>query len=166
MIIKQAEYGEWLKYVKASTLNGIRSKEFEILKTLSPVVNVCYENFFESELAKLEVRIINDSITLLQKSIQDSFENMDIYAFEKGLKNFKKYVRDSLFFESIEGYPENLKIRIEKNIRLNFSKFTKEISIYLKKCLEYGNNIFFDEINYVYKRANIEKYIRELMSYE
>lgn len=167
MEIKKISYSEWLKYVRVTIEKGRHCDEFKALQCSSPVLmNTEHENYAIDELSKLESKLIKDAIGDFQKSINKSFEEMDIYIFEKGVKLFKKSISDCVFFNTLDSFSDKTKNGLKESIRMNYQLFIDEFSKYLRIMYEYGNYSFVDEMNYIYKKAGIQKFIQEQTLYE
>lgn len=167
MDIKEVTYSQWLKYVRLTIEKGRHCDEFKALQCSSPVLNGTeYENFALPELAKLESRLIKDAIEDFEKSINKSFEEFDIYIFEKGLKVFKRSISDCVFFNDLNVFSRDARDRLNESIRMNYLLFIDEFAKYIRKMYEYDNYSYVDEMHYIYKKANIKKFIQEQTMYE
>lgn len=167
MMIREISYSEWLKFVKVTIEKGKHCDEFKVLQCSSPVlVNTDYENYAIAELSKLESKLIKDAIGDFQKSINESLEAADIYIFEKGVRAFKKSISDCIFFNDLDSFSSKAKNELKENIRMNYLLFIDEFTKYIRKIYEYGNYSYIDEMNYIYKKACIQKFIQEQTVYE
>lgn len=164
---KEISYTDWLKYVEVSKEKGRHCKEFKILQCSALVyLGTDYDNFIRNELAKLETQLMKTAIENFQKSVNKSMEEIDIYIFEQGIREFKKSISDCMFFDSIAGYSMKIRNDIKKNIRFHFMRFIDEFAKYIKKFMEYESDSYVNEMIYVYKKANIKKFIQERTIYE
>lgn len=160
-------YSEWIGYVRVSAQRGRNCDEFEMLKNTSPKIeNNEYQEYVKKELVKLETKLIQDSIISFQKMVNKSFAEVDIYIFEKGLKALKKSILECLFFDALEDYSKGLKNELKKGIQMNYMLFIDEFSNYLRREYGYDNSSYMDEIEYVYKKAGIKRFVQEHTMYE
>lgn len=167
MEIREISYSEWLKYVRVAIEKGKHCDEFKALQCSSPMlINTEYENYAIAELSKLELKLIKDAIGDFQKSINKSFEEADIYIFEKGVRVFKKSILDCVFFNALDSFSCTTKNGLKESIRMNYLLFIDEFAKYIRKMYEYGNYSYVDEMNYIYKKARIQKFIQEQTVYE
>ena len=167
MEIREIPYSEWLKYVRVTIEKGKHCDEFKALQCSSPMlINTDYENYAIAELSKLELKLIKGAIGDFQRSINKSFEEADIYIFEKGVRAFKKSIKDCVFFNALDSFSGKTKNRLKESIRMNYLFFIDEFSKYIRKMYEYGNYSYVEEMNYIYKKACIQKFIQEQTMYE
>ncbi len=165
--IQEMSYTDWLKYVKLSRENGRHCNEFKILQCASPMLSgTDYDNYVRNELAKLESKLIKTAVDDFQRSVNKSFEERDVYIFEKGIKELKSSIIDCIFFDNIAGYSAEIKNDLKENIQLNFILFIDEFSKYIKKLMEDESDSYVNEIIYIYKKANVKKFIQERTIYE
>lgn len=167
MVTVKIPYSEWVGYVRVSAQIGRNCDEFEMLKKTSPDIgNNEYQDYVKRELAKLETKLIKDSIISFQKMVNNSFAEMDVYIFEKGLKALKKNVLECLFFDEFDDYSKEVKNELKKGIQMNYMLFIDEFSNYLKREYGYDYSSYMDEIEYVYKKAGIKRFVQEHTMYE
>lgn len=165
--IKTISYADWLKYVRASYEKGRHCNEFKVLQCSSPILlGTDDENYVWNELAKLESKFIKAAVDGFQNAVNKSLEETDVYIFERGIKEFKKNIIDCVFFDGIEGYSAAMKSRLKESIRFNFMLFIDEFAKYIKKLMEFENDSYINEVIYIYKKANIKKFIQERTVYE
>ena len=164
---QQISYADWLNLVKASRLKGRKCPEFAALCVSSPILgSEEYDAYIHNEMASLEVELIRTLTYDFQKSVNHSFEEQDLYIFETGLRDLKKAVTDCLFFDKIPAFSIGVKNNLKKEIWMNLSAFLGEFSKYMRKMSEYGGDPYIDEFLYIYKKADINKFIREQVTYE
>lgn len=160
--MKKIAYSEWLTLIGAVCQKGRSSEEFTGLKNCEPLISGSGgESLVQNEIGKLLVILIKDAIDALQKTVNLSFEERDLYILEKGLREFKNAVGDFLFFDGMECLSGENKAFLKGQISLNVGNFIREYSGYMKKLSEFDNTRFIDEFMYIYKKANIKKFIQE-----
>lgn len=164
---KQIPYADWINYVRMSREKGRRCPEFYELRISSPIIGGSeYDTYIHNEIAKLEVELIRALVDDFQKSVNTCFEEHDLFIFEKGLRDFKRAVRECLFFDEISDFSEDVRNNLKKEIRMNLSVFLDEFSKYMRKLSEYEGDVYINEFFYMYKKANITKFVREQIVYE
>jgi hypothetical protein len=167
MKAKKIPYFEWVDYVKVSTQRGKKCQEFNILMNTFPDFNMDkYQDYAKNELIKLEMKLIKDSILSFQKTVNKSMSETDVYIFEKGVKTLKKDIVNCLFFDNIDCFSNSIKNDLRKSVKKNYMLFLDEFINYLRKAYCYDYSSYIDDINYVFKRANIKKFIQEHTDYE
>ncbi len=167
MCKKQIPYAEWINYIRVSSERGRKCSEFEQLCITAPMVSGNeYEAYIHNEIAKLEVELIRSLIDDFQKSVNRCFEEHDLFVFEMGLREFKKAVRDCLFFDDISAFSEEVRNDLRREIRMNLAVFLDEFSKYMRRVSEYEGDAFVNEFFYMYKKANIKKFVMEQVVYE
>lgn len=165
--IKKISYTAWLIYIKASYEKGRHCDEFKMLRCSSPDISgTDYEKYVWNELAKLESQFIKTAVEDFQNSVNKSLEEMDVYIFERGIKEFKRSINDCVFFDSIKGYSAEMKSKLKENIQSSFMLFIDEFAKYIKKLREYERDSYANEVIYIYKKANLVKFIQERTVYE
>ncbi|MCR4791791.1 MAG: hypothetical protein K5871_03510 [Lachnospiraceae bacterium] len=164
---EQIPYSEWVECIKASVLKGRKSPEFSRLLISDPVVaGDGLGIIIRNEIAKLETVLLRSAADDFQSSVNKCFEDHDLFLFEKGLRDFKKVVRDCLFFDGISALPAETKNDLRKEISNNLSAFVEEFSKYMRRLSEYEGDAFVGEFFYMYKKSNLKKFIEEQVSYE
>lgn len=160
-------YADWLKYIRTAVDKGRNCEEFVLLQRSTPVLpGTGYEAYLADEIGKLEERLIRDAVDAFQKSLNKSFEEADIYLFEKGIRAFKKCIAESVFFVGMDGISATVKESMLKSINTNYLRFVEEIGKYIKKITYYQSHAFLNELEYLFKKAGLKKYIQELTVYE
>lgn len=159
---KKVSYSDWLRYVNISRQKGRHCDEFKQLQCSSPVLSgKDYDNYVRNELAKLESEMIKKLIEDFQASVNESFEEMDIYIFEHGMRELKKGISDCVFFDVLSGYSAEIKQDLKNNIRINFLLFIDEFTKYMKRLMEFENDPYICDFIYVYKKSGLKKFVQE-----
>ncbi|MBR4343514.1 MAG: hypothetical protein IKP88_12575 [Lachnospiraceae bacterium] len=164
---KQISYANWINLVKSVRKKGVASDEFRELTTSSPLLQGNdYDNFIYNELAILETELIRHITDDFQKSVNNCMEDRDLFIYEKGLKEFKNRIEAGLFFNTIEAFSEEKKRMLKKEIELKLLLFLESFQKYIKSLSEFEADHFIGEIIYLYKKANLKKFVLEKTSYE
>ncbi len=167
MCKRQIPYAEWINYIRVSREKGRKCFEFEQLCDTAPMVSGNeYDTYIHNEIAKLEVELIRSMVDDFQKSVNRCFEEQDLFVFEIGLREFKKAVRDCLFFDDVSVFSEEVRNNLKREIRMNLAMFIDEFSKYMRRLSEYEGDVYVNEFFYMYKKANIKKFVREQVVYE
>lgn len=160
-------YSDWINCINAAKEKGRNCSEFVDLKNSDPIVaGAGSELLVQKEITKLEVELIYSAIDGFEKSVNKSLEETDLFIFEKGLREFKSAIRDFMFFDALESISKEIKDSIKQQIAANLMMFVDEFSKYTKSLSEYDNVTYVDEFMYIYKKANVKKFIQETVSYE
>lgn len=153
--------------MRAAIEKGRQCDEFQALRCSSfAPVGAASENFVLSELAKLEARLIKDAVGDFQKSVNKSLESADVYIFEKGLRALKGSISDCFTFCGLKAFSGEGGRRLSESIRTNYLLFLDEWERYVRKTYECVHSPYVEEMAYVYKKANVKKFIQEHMVYE
>ncbi len=165
--MRRIAYSDWINYIKAAKEKGINCSEFVDLKNSDPIVSgMGSELLVQKEIKKLAVELIYSAIDGFEKSVNRSLEEADLFVFEKGLREFKSAIKDFMFFDNLESISKEIKDNIKSQVATNLIMFVDEFSKYTKRLSEYDNTAYVDEFMYIYKKANVKKFIQETVSYE
>ena len=165
--MNRVAYSDWINFINAVKEKGVHSLEFEKIKNSEPIVGGAGgEKLLQQEITKLEIEIIYDAIGGFEKAINLSIEEADLYILEKGLRDLKQAIADSMFFDAFESLTKESKDNLKRQIAANLYMFIDEFSKFMKKLSEEGNSLYVDEFLYIYKKANIRKFIQESVLYE
>lgn len=165
--MRKIAYSDWINYINVTKEKGRNCSEFVDLKNSDPIVGGAGSEFLvQKEITKLEVELIYSAIDGFEKSVNKSLEEADLFILEKGLREFKSAIKDFMFFDALESISKEIKDSIKSQVATNLMMFVDEFSRYTKRLSEYDNTTYVDEFMYIYKKANVKKFIQETVSYE
>lgn len=158
--IQKISFIQWLQLVEAAKLEGMKGSAFLQLKKSYPDIEMPkYTSIVFNALASLEVCFLQNTIEQFQRRVNIGFEEADIEVIRKEINQFKQNIENCFFFCRIQPLPQEVKSRLVEYLMKNIIEFVKDWEDFIKKTMEFDNNSFYEELEYIYQKAKIKGFV-------
>ncbi|MBD5459852.1 MAG: hypothetical protein HDR26_02755 [Lachnospiraceae bacterium] len=108
--------------------------------------------------------MIKKTIDKFQDIVNTGIEEYDLEIIKTGIREFKKNVAVCFFFADIHEYPLLIREELATRLTEKFKDFIAEYMSFVRRTSQYGGSLFFEEFEYICKKAKLDKFIEGYVS--